>query len=316
MLSCSYLTEKEATEVGAWLGVSDKCDQSDDQVGDLQNYQPGDRVKSRIQLWEGKVEGPTRPNGKAGRQVNQVQPFSLQDDSQRVEGHKHRFKHIQHQNHENHEHLHKIENHAHLNHGLGHHYHENHVNQDHRIHNMPDHQNHNPEKYSHDMGEIQDQDTKNQKHQVHNHKNNANQVSGSKTRPNYADHEQSYQPSHQNVREKNIHVQADEIRTNGKVPKDKEQRFQEPRENLGETTSSNVFSKPKQNQSNRENVFQDPKVPSETTENVQNKSEGKNQKAQETQIPKNEGWNSKLSGILGGQGGLGWVQGKHCNQNI
>ena len=302
MFSCSYLNEREASEVGAWLGVSDGCDQSDDQVDDLQNYQPGDRVKSRIQLWEGKVEGPTRTNGKAGRQVNQVQPFSLQDDSRRVEGHKHRFEHIQH-----HDHLHKIENHAHLNHGLGHHYHENHVNQDHRIHNMPDHQNHNPEKYSHDMGEIQNPDMRNQKH---NHKNNANQVLGSKTSPNYDACEQSYQPSHQNVREKYIHVQADEIRTNGK---DKEQRFQEPRANLGETTSSNVFSKPKESQSNREMFFQEPKVPSEAAENIQNKSESENQKAQETQIPKNEGWNSKFPGILGGQGGLGWVQGKQLS---
>ena len=308
MLSCSYLTEREASAVGDWLGVSDKSEEADEQMDDLQqgNYQPGDRVKSKIQLWEGKVEGP-RPKGKAARQVNQVLPFSLQDDSRRGEGHKPPVSKQTHYNQKNHDHLHEIENHAQLNHGLGHHFHENYVQsyiQSNTQSNTPDHcnnQNHNPEKYINDMGEIHNQETRNKKHQVHNHENNHNHVQGLKT-------------SLQKVRE-NCNVPADQIRTNGKMSKDEEKAklFQEPKENLGESISTNVFSKPNQNQSNREILLQESKGPSESTENLHSKSESEIQKAQETQSPKKEGWNSKFSGILGGQGGFGWVQGKQLS---
>ena len=99
--------------------------------------------------------------------------------------------------------------------------------------------------------------------------------------------------------------------------KEKEKLFLGQRKKLDETTSSSALSKPKQNQSNGDMLFPEAKVLSETTENIQNKSESENQKAQKTQIvEEKEGWNSKFSGILGGQGGLGWVQGKQLSNKI
>merc|ERR1711971_329685 len=137
-------------------------EQSNDHMDDLQeeNSRPGDRVKSRIQLWEAKVEGTNfakeedkRTNGKAGRQVNQVQPFSLRDGGQ-----KHEFDHSQH-------------------------------DQDHRNHDQRNHQHHNHQKYGHSVDQMQVHETNHQNYQVHlNH----NQVTRSNTSHNDNDHEETY----------------------------------------------------------------------------------------------------------------------------
>ena len=295
-------------------------EQSDDQLDDLQeeNYQPGDRVKSRIQLWESKVEGTKweakvegpRSIGKAGRQVNQVQPFSLRD-----EGQKHEFDpghHNQDQNHRNQIHHHH-ENQDHLDHGLGNHYHEN--------HDQRNHQHHNHQKYSHGEDQMQVQDTSHKKYQVHNHNNNHIQVTSLKPSHIDDDNEETYLPKHQNGRKENIHIQAGGIRTNGKTSKDEERErvCGGRKENLGKITASKglpMLSKPKKNQLSQEILFKEPQAPSERADEAfQTKTESENEelKPQESPNLKKEGWNSKFSGILGGQGGLGWVQGEHLS---
>ena len=85
---------------------------------------------------------------------------------------------------------------------------------------------------------------------------------------------------------------------------------------MGKITSGEGLSKPKKNQLSREILFKEPHVPRERTDEVsQRKSESENEelKPQESTNLKKEGWNSKFSGILGGQGGLGWVQGEHLS---
>jgi len=287
-------------------------EQSNDHMDDLQeeNYRPGDRVKSRIQLWEAKVEGTNfakeedkRTNGKAGRQVNQVQPFSLRDGGQ-----KHEFDHSQHdQDHRNHVHHHH-ENPNHQDHGN--HYHEN--------HDQRNHQHHNHQKYGHSVDQMQVHETNHQNYQVHlNH----NQVTRSNTSHNDNDHEETYLPNYQNGRKENIQIQVGGTRTNGKTSKDEERErsWGRPKENLGEMTSEKdlpIMSKVKKNQLSGEIMFKEPQVPSETLDEAfQTKSESENKelKPQEsTNLKEFNGyqWNSKFSGILGGQGGLGWVQGR------
>ena len=120
------------------------------------------------------------------------------------------------------------------------------------------------------------------------------------------------QPNHHNVGENFINVQPDGIRNHGKVAKDEEKEKLFQRENSGEIRSSNAFlSKPQQNQSKM--FCQESKVPSETVENIQNKSGSENQRTQKA--AKKEGWTS-ISGILGGQGGFGWVQGEQFSNLI
>ena len=156
------------------------------------------------------------------------------------------------------------------------------------------------------MGEIQEKHSSKQKHQ--NDQNNHNQVIGLKTCPNYEDdHEQSHQQSnHRNVREDFSNIRRDGIHANGEMAKDKEKEELLQRENSGEIQSSNdLLSKPEQKQS--EMLCHEAKVPSETSEKIQNKSGSEKPRAQK--VIEKEGWNSKFSGMLGGQGGLGWVQG-------
>ena len=88
---------------------------------------------------------------------------------------------------------------------------------------------------------------------------------------------------------------------------------------MGKITASKglpMLSKPKKNQLSQEILFKEPQAPSERADEAfQTKTESENEelKPQESPNLKKEGWNSKFSGILGGQGGLGWVQGEHLS---
>ena len=277
-----------------------------DQMENLETdclYQPGDRVKSRIKLWEGRRRPEetmsldrggkeTKSFGKLdhGRRVNQVQPFSLQDHSRDIKGDKNTWN-----IHEDPDHHHGG-NHDHLNNHdlLDHHYHGN---QD-RTHKIPGHSN--------QQNHLTFNDSSGQGDQVGNGKNNRNQV----IRYDF-DGENSCQ-SQDGGGEENIEANPT---SNAWRDEEIEQVCFRPKENLEKATSNKALpteSNLKQNQG----LIHEPKGPeSKTTKNIEN-SENEEHKQQDSQlVDEKKGWNSNFSRILGGQGGLGWVQGKHIAYN-